>query len=195
MHALDCIQQLRQDLRASLGESRLNHSLRVTDLAVAICREHNLDENCGAIAGLAHDMCKELSRREQIRLSRSYRGPGFESEDFKFLENYVPHGPAAAVSLSARYSIHDPEILEAVAFHTTGRPGMCGLTMVIYCADKLEPGRMELSRAFRERVLKLPLMAMVAEVCDSSSEWLIARGAVVAPATQKLSPHFKTGAP
>ena len=37
--------------------------------------------------------------------------------------------------------IHDPEILTAVKYHTTGHAGMEKLTKIIYLADMIEPRR------------------------------------------------------
>jgi predicted HD superfamily hydrolase involved in NAD metabolism len=41
----------------------------------------------------------------------------------------------------ARRSLLDKEVLEAIRYHTTGRPGMSLLEKVIYLADYIEPGR------------------------------------------------------
>lgn len=39
------------------------------------------------------------------------------------------------------YKIEDPEILSAILYHTTGRPGMTLLEQIIFTADYIEPGR------------------------------------------------------
>ena len=39
------------------------------------------------------------------------------------------------------YGIDDEDILNAITYHTTGRPGMSMLEKIIFTADYIEPGR------------------------------------------------------
>ena len=39
------------------------------------------------------------------------------------------------------FHVHDGDILNAIASHTTGRPAMSQLEKIIYIADYMEPGR------------------------------------------------------
>lgn len=50
------------------------------------------------------------------------------------------HGPAVAVRLSEA-GVDDPELLDAVAFHTLGRSGIGRLGRFLYLADYLDPLR------------------------------------------------------
>lgn len=50
------------------------------------------------------------------------------------------HGPAVAARL-AREGVEDEELLNAVAYHTTGHPEFGELGRFLYLADDLEPGR------------------------------------------------------
>ncbi|HEX6937833.1 MAG TPA: HD domain-containing protein [Longimicrobiales bacterium] len=50
------------------------------------------------------------------------------------------HGPAAAARLEAE-GVRDRAILDAVAYHTLGHPGLDRLGRALYLADFLEPGR------------------------------------------------------
>lgn len=63
-----------------------------------------------------------------------------------FHDNYkeagaLEHGPKAAEELQRLFGISDPDILNAVRYHTTGRPGMSLLEICVKMADLLEPGR------------------------------------------------------
>ena len=63
-----------------------------------------------------------------------------------FHDNYksaVPleHGFEAAEQLAKQFGINDPDILNAVRYHTTGRPAMSLLEKVVKLADQLEPSR------------------------------------------------------
>lgn len=39
------------------------------------------------------------------------------------------------------FGVDDPDIINAVSFHTTGRPDMSLLEKIIYISDAMEPGR------------------------------------------------------
>jgi nicotinate-nucleotide adenylyltransferase len=51
------------------------------------------------------------------------------------------HGRAAAVLLRERFGIENADVLDAVAWHTEGRDGMCPLAKAVYVADKIEVSR------------------------------------------------------
>ena len=51
------------------------------------------------------------------------------------------HSVAGAFLAASSYHVSDPEVLRAISCHTTGKVGMNKLDMVVYLADKIEPGR------------------------------------------------------
>lgn len=64
-------------------------------------------------------------------------------EPFRSLPPSFLHGPATAARL-AREGVEDEELLEAVCYHTLGRPGLHPLGRALVIADFLEPGRPQL---------------------------------------------------
>ncbi len=53
------------------------------------------------------------------------------------------HGKLGAYYSEHRYGICDSEILTAIHWHTTGKPGMNLLEKIIFVADFIEPNRSE----------------------------------------------------
>ena len=51
------------------------------------------------------------------------------------------HAPVGAYLVEKEAGITDRDILDAIAYHTTGRIGMTVLEKVVYLADYIEPGR------------------------------------------------------
>lgn len=91
----------------------------------------------------------ELSESDRLRwqaagwLHDSLRDAGPESFDPAVAPEWPPqlrHGPAAAARL-AEEGVEDAELLNAVAYHTTGYVGFRALGRFLYLADYLEPGR------------------------------------------------------
>jgi HD superfamily phosphohydrolase YqeK len=58
--------------------------------------------------------------------------------DLRDLPDGVLHGPAAAQRLA---NDADPELLDAIRYHTIGHPSLSDLGRALYLADFLEPGR------------------------------------------------------
>ena len=121
-----------------LSEKRFRHTLGVADCAEDMARRFGLDTFKARCAGLVHDLAKEIPLSDQLSLARHWnllRYPDDEQHP-KLL-----HGPLAAHFLRHYYRLGDEEILDAVACHTLGRPGMTPLDMLIYSADWIEPNR------------------------------------------------------
>jgi predicted HD superfamily hydrolase involved in NAD metabolism len=167
-----------------ISPERAAHSRRVAELAASLCSREGIDPGKGRVAGLAHDMCKEMPRKVQRELAASYpdAAPG-SAMTISLMADKVVHGPAAAALLARDYSVADPEVQEAVALHTLGRPGMGALATILYCADKLEPGRDRLDESNRRRCLALPLDGMLLAVVEGVVGWLKEQGRAVAPET------------
>ncbi len=180
---MDCAELSRvldSIIEGILSPERVAHSRRVAELSALLCAREGLDPERGRVAGLAHDLCKELPKKTQAALGVSYKGaePGSV-----LMADKVVHGPAAAVLMARDYALADEDVLEAIAVHTVGKPGMSDLATILYCADKLEPGRERLDSAHRERCLSLPLREMLLAVVEGVVEWMRVQGKAVAPET------------
>lgn len=121
-----------------LSEPRLRHTLGVADFAEELARRHGVDPIKARCAGLAHDLAKELPKKEQLGLARYWNLLDYpEDEQYP----YVLHGRLAAYWLEHYYKVDDQDLLAAITNHTLGRPGMSPLEMLIYSADLTEPNR------------------------------------------------------
>ncbi len=183
--------ELDARLEAFLSPERAAHSRRTAELAGEICGRNGMDPWPGRAAGIAHDLCKEKPREEQRALAALYPGSVAASS---LMADKVLHGPAAAALLARDYGVRDEPILEAVAYHTIGRVGMGRLASIIYCADKLEPGREGLDPLFRAECALLPPERMLAAVVGRIIRWYGSRGKAVAPETLVLYKSLADGA-
>ena len=53
----------------------------------------------------------------------------------------LAHSKVGVAIIKRDFGIEDQEILDAVAYHTTGRDGMTLMDKIIFLADAMEPGR------------------------------------------------------
>lgn len=128
-----------QDLKQRLKPKRFEHSLGVADTARALAEAYGLDADTAQLAGLLHDWDKDFNDTDAQKRARV-----FEVDLHPAVIETMPrllHGPTAAASLGRIYPQLPPEVLQAIARHTTGAVGMSDLDMVVYIADALEPGR------------------------------------------------------
>jgi len=124
--------------RSQLSDSRYEHTLRVADTAEGLAQAHDLDADKARLAALVHDSAREIGPDEFLKLADTWNLQVGESEQ---QSPKLLHGPVAAELARRELGIEDEEVLEAVRAHTTGRPGMGPLALVLYVADKIEPAR------------------------------------------------------
>lgn len=141
----------------------------------------------GRIAGLAHDLCKEMPLARQEALATIYSSlSGRDIPKDGVIGRAALHGPAAAGLLASEFGLDDADILEAVALHTLGAEDMGDLARIIYAADKLEPGRGHVDPKFRADCLELPPGALFSAVLADTVGWLRSMGQPVAAESLEL---------
>ena len=181
-------EEIRQFTQAHVKKSRYEHSVRVAEMCARMCRQYGLDSRKGYLAGIGHDMCKDFSDDEMIELASR---DGDEITAFERKKTALLHGRAAAVLMREKFKILDPEILEAVANHTSGIVGMCNLTKCLFLADKIEPGRPQSTDEYRENLLSMTLDEMLYSVLEENYEYLTKKGCEISPGTREMIDYYK----
>lgn len=128
--------EIYEDLKRLLSAKRFTHSVSVMEESVRLAKLFGADLEKCRLAGLLHDCAKELTEQQ-------YRWLGLKTAhlgDYDVIRVLL-HGEAGAILAEARYGIGDPEILEAIRCHITGKPEMGLAAQIVYVADFTEPGR------------------------------------------------------
>lgn len=125
-------------LRERLSEGRFNHTIGVADTSVTLAKIHNADEDKAYVAGLLHDIAKEIPNEEKLKLCSEY---GIETDPIMKSQPELLHSFLSAELSAALFGIDDPDILNAISYHTTGRTKMSCLEKIVFLADMCEPGR------------------------------------------------------
>lgn len=135
IHSIDK-KRILDIVKQNTGESRFNHTLRVADLATRLAKHYGIDVDKTWLAAILHDLEKNISLEENDMLVKKY------GLDEKYLGNKnLSHSKLAAVVSRDKLGIDDKDILNAIAFHTTGRADMSMLEKIIFVADTCEEGR------------------------------------------------------
>ena len=169
---------------ATLTKPRLSHSREVARLASELCDRFHADEEKGYIAGMAHDLGRELDAAEMLLLAES---DGLPVSAWERERPLILHGRAAAAILAKHTGYPDQETLQAVRDHVTGRGGMGPISRIVFVADFLEPSRDFVSPEFRRRTLALSLDEMVLAVLERKLHYV--RAEAQEPAPDSLALH------
>lgn len=125
-------------LAANLKPRRFLHTLGVAATAASLAAVHNGDTKEAYMAGLLHDCAKYFTGDEWVEICEQEQIP---LSDVERNNTVLIHGKLGAHFAKTRYGVDNEEILSAIRYHTTGRPGMGLLEKIIYIADYMEPGR------------------------------------------------------
>jgi predicted HD superfamily hydrolase involved in NAD metabolism len=133
---------MREQVLAWLAENvppaRLNHIIRVEQMAYSLALNYNLDGEKAAQAGLMHDLAKYFQPQKLLEMARA---SGLEIDEVIIDTPHLLHADVSAIVAKDEFGIKDEEVLQAIANHTLGRPGMGMLSCIVFLADSLEPGR------------------------------------------------------
>ena len=124
--------------KSHLTEKRYNHSVRVAEMCSEIAELSGYDKDRAYLAGIVHDICKEIPHDEMIALAESSDFPVTEGERMRIS---LLHGKAGAQFLKREFGIDDDEFLYAIGYHVCGRGDFGILGKILYVADKNERGR------------------------------------------------------
>jgi predicted HD superfamily hydrolase involved in NAD metabolism len=126
-------------LKSSITENRFNHSIGVANCAKELSERFNCDINKAYLSGILHDCSTYLTGDEMISLAEKI-GIKITMEARKDPVS-VLHAELSAYIAEQKYGIDDMEILQAIAYHSSGGINMTALDKIISLADAIEPSR------------------------------------------------------
>jgi len=132
------IEEMRVLLAQSLKPKRYEHSIRVYETALQMAEHYKADRDKVALAALLHDCGRQVPVKESTTKARSLGIPVDAVEEAQPVLLHAKLGVYFAVH---KYGVEDPEILDAIRFHSTGTVDMGKTAKIIFLADLIEPGR------------------------------------------------------
>lgn len=148
-YMLEACDKLKKKMKKTLPKLRYKHSVNVanTALALAMCYGKNADR--AYIAGILHDCAKAVPDEDRAQICEK---EGIEVTDVERRNPALLHAKMGAWMAEREYGIRDTGILNAIRYHTTGRPNMTMLEKIIFVSDYIEPMR---DRAPRLRQIRM----------------------------------------
>ncbi|WHY65783.1 bis(5'-nucleosyl)-tetraphosphatase (symmetrical) YqeK [Neobacillus sp. SuZ13] len=148
-------------VKKQLTDHRYQHTLGVMETAIVLAKQYGGDEQKAELAAIFHDYAKFRPKEEMKEIIASQGFP----EDLLQFNSELWHAPAGMYLVEKEAGINDPEVLDAIRYHTSGRPAMTLLEKIIYLADYIEPGRHfpgvdEVRKMAKENLDKALIMAI-----------------------------------
>ena len=126
------ITEYKKIIKSMMSENRYNHCVNVSKEAVKLAKRYDGDEEKAAVAGILHDITKEMPKEEQLQIMHD---SGIILDDIQKNAPKLWHGISGSVYIKKHFGIEDEDILNAICYHTTGRAGMSLLEKIIFVAD------------------------------------------------------------
>jgi predicted HD superfamily hydrolase involved in NAD metabolism len=166
--------------RERLSSKRYQHTAGVLKSAQTLADIYHCDQAKIAVAALCHDTAKGMPPAELLSKAEQ---AGWPLDPVDRMRPALLHGPVAAILCARELDVKDEDILNAIRFHTTGRPGMSLLEQIIYLADLTEEGRdFPGLVSLRERAGS-DLQAALIMAFDQTLRWVLERRDLIHPMT------------
>ena len=122
-------------VKTKMSKKRYIHTVSMAKIAKEIAESNGLDGMKAYVAGMLHDIAKEMPHDQALTLMKKYFP--------EYLDKPEPiwHQWLSYLVAKDEYLVDDLEILQAIRHHTTASINMSKLDMCIYEADKYDPSR------------------------------------------------------
>ena len=180
--------EMLDKLSSKLTEKRYVHSLGVEYTAACLAMRYGADLQKARIAGLLHDNAKCLLTEDKLKKSEKLGLPINESER---ANPDLLHGKLGAYYAKEKYGVKDKEILDAITYHTTGRPEMTLMDKIIFVADYIEPNRkiiFELPEIRKEAFTDID--TSIVHILKNTLEYLDGKTDIIDEMTEKTYKYY-----
>ena len=135
---MDTIKKIEAAVKKTLPEKRFQHSKGVSEMSQLLYKKWGGDKDKLAIAGLLHDIARDIPTDKLIEIAKEN---GYHIDEIEYANPILLHAPVGAMIAKKEFDIEDEDILNCIRYHTTGRKGITLNEAIIYVADFIELGR------------------------------------------------------
>lgn len=184
------IKKIRSKLEKEQDSKRYEHTLGVASTAQMLAVLYGQDPQSAYIAGLLHDCAKCFTNKKRLNICHKKNILITEVEE---RNPFLLHAKVGRYIAEKDYGVDDPDILNAIAYHTTGRPQMSLLEKIVFIADYIEPGRKNAANLTEIRRLAFrDLDHALLQILQDTLSYLNASGNEIDEMTQKTYLYYKS---
>ena len=131
--------EIKKKLTGKLKHKRYEHTIGVAYTAAALAMRYDPALMDKALrAGLLHDCAKYMTDDEYLSFCKIH---DIKLSQAELAEPGLIHAKAGVYIAANEYEETDTSVLEAIRWHTTGKPDMSLLEKIVFTADYIEPAR------------------------------------------------------
>lgn len=177
-------EEMIANLKRVLKPSRFLHTMNVVETSLILADIYGCDRDKAYLAALLHDCAKSMNREEMLSVCEDAE---VSVDEYELNAEPVLHAPAGCALSKTVYGIKDPDILNAIRYHTIGCESPSLLTKIIYVADFAEPGRKPF-KGLEEvrRIMTTDLDRALIMAAKLSSDYVLQCGGCVHPLTHQM---------
>lgn len=180
--------KIRKKLEKSLDSKRYEHTLGVAYTASALAMSSGENPEKALLAGLLHDCAKCMSNEKKIAVCEKNK---IAITEIERQNPFLLHAKAGCYLAKKQFHIHDTDVLNAILYHTTGRPRMSLLEKIIYIADYIEPGRKHAPNLSEVRKMAFQdLDAALLQILSDILGYLKSSNVPIDPMTQETYDYY-----
>lgn len=173
----ELLRTIDRDLQGILSQERYEHSIGVMKKSEELARKYGIDIYKAKLAGLAHDIAKEMSKEEKLEYIKENN---IIADEIEKVNVGLLHAKIGADICKKRYGF-TKDMQDAIINHTVGNPEMDDLAKVILVADKTESGRKYEDLEQAKEIASIGLNEAVVYIIDISIKNTIERGSLIHP--------------
>lgn len=177
-------------LKKHLSHKRYDHTIRVARTAYGLAKVYGYNTKKVLVAALLHDCAKNLTEKKQLHICEKhhFRLSKAEQENTDLL-----HAKVGALLAKEVYSVDEADVLNAIKYHTTGRPKMSVTEKILFISDYIEPhrdheGHLSEIRAMAGRDLDKTMYLIL----DDTLTYLKKKSKVNDPTTKETFLYYKS---
>lgn len=171
------IEQIKQRLKETLSEKRYNHSLEVMKRCEELAQIYGVDVEKAKLVGLAHDIAKELSEEQALKIIEENK---IELDEIEKHNPGLWHAKIGAVICKNELGFTQ-DMVQAVENHTTGKVGMDLLSQILFVADGTGLDRDWYDLQYARDLSEKDLPAVIIYIIDLNISQKIRKGQQIHP--------------
>ena len=173
------IEKIKNDMKKEMSEFRFIHCINVMEKCIELAEKHNVDVNEAALAGLTHDIAKEIPDELAFKMMNENH---MQFDEIEKKTHALYHPKVGAIVVKNKYGLSE-DIQNAIIYHTITSPEMNDLAKIVFISDKIAEGREDgipLIEKYREAADR-NLDEAVIMILDNNIKYLIDKRKIIHP--------------
>lgn len=132
------LEEYKAIIRPRLSDYRYHHSICVAESCRELALRYGANPEKAEIAGILHDILKDTDANTMLQLANQF---GIILDAFEKQSLTLWHARIGSEFVKRELLITDPQIIEPIRWHTTGKAGMTLEERILFTADFISADR------------------------------------------------------